>query len=285
MTYDTIKAPAKINLYLHLTGKDRFNYHILDTLVCFLPDLHDNITVKEINSSNHIIETTGLWHNHVTGTNILEKVLTQIADILQKKRFHITVEKNIPVGAGLGGGSSNAAYLLNYLMNKYNLPISKTQKIQIYSKIGADVPLFTYKNALYAMGIGDIIRPTTSFPKDLFALIVFPKYFLSTKDIYNNYSADFAGYIRHNYKLDIKSLLALLKHTKNDLYRSSLDFLLELSNIINNIESLDGCLFSRMSGSGSSCFGIFQDQNMLKLAKSKLEKMMPNFFITQSRIE
>ena len=285
MTYDTIKSPAKINLYLHITGKDRFNYHILDTLVCFLPDLHDNITVKEVNSSNHIIETTGPWQNHVTGTNILEKVLIQLADILQKKRFHITVEKNIPIGAGLGGGSSNAAYLINYLINKYNLPISKTQKIQICSKIGADVPLFTYTNALYAMGIGDIIRPTTAFPKDLFALIVFPKSLLSTKDIYNNYRTNFVDHIKHNYKLDIKSLLALLKHTKNDLYRSSLDFLPKLSNIITDIESLDGCLFSRMSGSGSSCFGIFQDQNTLKLAKSKLDKMMPNFFITQSRIQ
>ena len=285
MIQNKIKSPAKINLYLHLTDQDHFNYHTIDTLVCFLPDLYDEITIKETNNNSHIIETIGPWQHFVNGQNIVENVLQKINHLLQQKTFHITIKKNIPVGAGLGGGSSNAAYLLNHLIDRCQLSLSQTEKLKICSEIGADVSMFNYKNALYAMGIGNIIFPTISFPDKLFVLLVYPKHSLSTKNIYNNYSSQFSKHITHDYKLDIKTLLKLLKQTKNDLYLSSLDFLPELSNIIKTINSLDGCLFARMSGSGSSCFGIFHDQNMLQLARSKLGKKMPDFFITQSRIQ
>ena len=72
MKQGRIKSPAKVNLYLHITGKDKFNYHLLDTLVCFLPDLYDTIDIKETNSNKHIIEIQGQWMKDVRGNNILE---------------------------------------------------------------------------------------------------------------------------------------------------------------------------------------------------------------------
>ena len=284
MLQESIKSPAKLNLYLHITGKDRFGYHLLDTLVCFLPDLHDVLTIREITNKNHIFETTGIWASLVTN-NILASVLELLNPILDSRKFHIQLKKNIPVGAGLGGGSSNAYFLLHFLITKYQLNISKTNRLELCSKLGADVSLFEHKTALYAMGIGNVITPLLSFPKNIYALIVYPNKCLTTKDVFQNYNANYEEYVLHNYNLDIKTLLNILNNTKNALYLSSLDFIPELATILGDLTNLKGCLLARMSGSGSVSFGLFASIKEIAEAELKFKNQHPNFFITKSRIQ
>jgi 4-diphosphocytidyl-2-C-methyl-D-erythritol kinase len=279
-----IKTPAKINLYLHITGRDNRGYHLLDTLVCFLPNLSDTIMVSTTDHKNHIVETRGLWKEYIKGPNIIEAVLNKFAMFLNTK-FHIILEKNIPIGAGLGGGSGNAAYLLLYLLKHYQINISDSAISQMLLDLGSDVPMFQYRKALYASGTGNIISPLKSFPNDIFALLVYPKELLDTKTVYQQYNSQFATAIKHNYSPDLNELIALLKNSNNALYSSSVKLLPELNNIIKRIDSLDGCILARMSGSGSTSFGLFSDQNKLELAEITLKKEWPEFFITTSRIE
>ena len=284
MRIDTIKSPAKINLYLHITGKDKFGYHLLDTLVSFLPDLYDVITLKEHHENVHKIETQGKWKDLVTTPNILEKALHTLDPFLKNKKFYISLKKNIPVGAGLGGGSCNAAYLINHLITKCKLNITETEKQNIFSSIGADVAMFNRSKALYAMGIGDVLLPVTKFPQNLFALIVYPNKLFATELIYKNFVLASKEAIVHKYNLDQKTLLSLLNNTNNCLYKSSLDFMPELAKIISTISDLKGCLTARMSGSGSACFGIFDNLNELKFAESLLKETYNAFYITTSRM-
>lgn len=283
MKQTTIKTPAKVNLFLHITGKDKRNYHLLDTLVCFLPDLSDTITIKETDQRNHVIKTTGLWQKHIKGQNIIERALNSISHLLDTK-FDISLEKNIPVGAGLGGGSSNAAHIILHILRKYKIKTSEQDIWEILSKLGSDVPMFQYNKALYALGTGDIIRPLQTFPDNVFVLLVYPQKPLETEKVYKNYHAELTRSIKHNYAPNIHELIGLLQHAKNDLYQSSLELLPELHDILKHITSLDGCIIARMSGSGSSSFGLFLDQNKLNLAEIYLKEKLPNFFITKSRV-
>jgi 4-diphosphocytidyl-2-C-methyl-D-erythritol kinase len=283
MKKQIIKTPAKINLYLHITGKDRCGYHLLDTLVCFLPDLSDTITIKEIDHANHVIDISGPWKEQIKGPNIIESALNKVSHLI-KTKFHINLEKNIPVGAGLGGGSGNAAYILLHILRQYKIQISQHDVLQILLALGSDVPMFQYNQALYALGTGEIIYPCKSFPDNLFALLVYPQKPLETKKVYENYNAEFTQTIKHNYGPNIHELIALLQHSNNDLYQSSVELLPELQNILLDIESLDGCIIARMSGSGSASFGLFTDQNKLNLAEIFLKEKLPNFFITKSRV-
>ncbi|MBP9792220.1 MAG: 4-(cytidine 5'-diphospho)-2-C-methyl-D-erythritol kinase [Rickettsiales bacterium] len=283
MKKQIIKTPAKINLYLHVTGKDRRGYHLLDTLVCFLPDLSDTITIKEIDQNNHIIDISGPWKEQLKGPNIIEATLSKISHLLETK-FHINLEKNILVGAGLGGGSSNAAHILLHILRQYKIKMSEQDVLQILSALGSDVPMFHYNKALYALGTGEVIFPLESFPDNLFALLVYPKKPLETKKVYENYNAEFTQTLKHNYRPDIHELIALLQRSKNDLYQSSIELLPELENILLYIKSLEGCIIARMSGSGSASFGLFTDQNKLNLAERFLKEKLPNFFITKSKV-
>ena len=94
MKKNSLRTPAKINLYLHITGKNQSNYHLLDSLICFLPDLYDTITIEETQEQKHIIQVTGLWSKEVIEPNIIEKTLAKISPFLNKN-FHIILEKNI----------------------------------------------------------------------------------------------------------------------------------------------------------------------------------------------
>lgn len=280
----SIRTPAKINLYLHITGKTQSNYHLLDSLVCFLPDLYDTITIEETEEPKHVIEVKGLWSKEVTGQNIIEKTLEEISPFLNK-RFHIILEKNIPVGAGLGGGSGNAAFLFLHILDKYKITLSEKEILPILSELGSDVPLFKYNKALFALGTGNVIRPIQTFPQGLGVLIVYPNKMLNTKIVYETLSLKPRNNIKHHYCPSISELLELLKTSDNDLYSSSKKLLPELDNILEKLVSLEGCVLARMSGSGSASFGLFINQNKLDLAEVVLRKMLPSFFITKSRIE
>ena len=181
-----MKSFAKLNLFLHVVSK-RGSYHEIESLAVFLPDLSDEIKIKKAKENETIFVGP-----HSAGISLESNTVKKVLDLASQSildKFSVTITKNIPQGAGLGGGSSNAACVLKYLSKKYSLSAEITNKIAI--KVGADVPMFMYGRAACIGGIGEQILPLqTKLPK-LFAVVVYPDKPINTAQVYGLGGFDF----------------------------------------------------------------------------------------------
>ena len=180
-----IKSFCKINLSLNVIKRLNNGYHNIKSLITFCK-LHDIITVSTISSSNDKISFSGKFKK---GINQKSNTVVKVLDFLRKekflrnKRFKINIQKNIPHGSGLGGGSSNAADLLNFFKSKMKLKLNKTKITKIANQIGFDVAINLEKKNTFLTGKKDeILRLNQKFGLNL--LVVYPNLICSTKKIY-----------------------------------------------------------------------------------------------------
>ena len=183
----TIKSPAKINLWLRISGKRSDGLHLLETR--FLPlQLHDTITLtKKISNSG---TTCSISDPTIPsdGSNLAFRALTALAEIASVKvpDAHIHIEKRIPSGAGMGGGSSNAAAVLRNASEIFpELAVSPEARHKIAAQLGADVPFFLHSTPQDATGIGDVLTPA-EFPHRLSLLLIKPAFGVSTPWAYRS---------------------------------------------------------------------------------------------------
>jgi len=141
MKTDELKSFAKINLALHVTGK-LTNLHKIESVIKFI-DLHDTISIKEINKNKHKVSFIGNFSKNIKKDNTVNKLfdILEKKKILNHKKFQVRIKKNIPQKAGLGGGSMNAATILNFLIKKNFIKINQKKVLQITKLIGSDVIL------------------------------------------------------------------------------------------------------------------------------------------------
>lgn len=199
MSSITVQSPAKINLFLHITGKRADGYHNLQT-VFRLIDMYDTLTFTITNQPNlgklPIILTTNNAITDNPNDNLIMKAGLALLDFAKQQRnvdesfiqqlsvIHIDLQKHIPMGAGLGGGSSNCATTLKKLNEIWQLNFSSEQLQQIGAKLGADVPIFIVGQDAIAEGIGEILTPI-DLPKQRF-LLVMPNVHINTKQLFEN---------------------------------------------------------------------------------------------------
>jgi 4-diphosphocytidyl-2-C-methyl-D-erythritol kinase len=252
-------------------------YHAVDGLVMFVKDLYDELIVEESHEDELVIE--GKFREQLIGPNILDKVLAEFS-FARTDKFKITLIKNIPIAAGLGGGSSNAFELIWFLIKKYNLHLTEKEIIELCLKIGADVPMFYYKQAAYISGVGEVMS-LAKVPK-VWVVIVYPKILLLSRDIYNMGFKRYKQQMPHQSFADVSSFISYLSNTTNDLFENAVPIAPMLTEVIDAIRSIDGCQLVRMSGSGSSCFGIFTQAKEASDAAQTLSKMLPEYFICSS---
>ena len=262
-----ILSPAKINLFLQVTGKRPDGYHELFSLMCCL-DLFDTIMLQfggdkiVIESSNSLIPLD-------------ESNITHQAAALFLKSLKITagltirIEKSIPVAAGLGGGSSNAASVLAGLNRHYGFPFSRSELMSMGLEIGADVPFFLFQKPALASGIGEKLE---AYQKTLpfRVLLLNPGVEVHTAEVYQN--------------LNLRLTKCKKIITKPSLKQSGFDASLHLCNDLENvtidkypeIESLKkqllkhGALGALMSGSGPTVFGLFSDPHKAEEARQAI---------------
>jgi len=177
-----IKAPAKINRFLHIVGQRKDGYHLLQSVFQLL-DLHDDIYLTA--------STDGLVHRPKGAANVPpEEDLVVLAAKLLQEYTHtnqgctIQVEKHIPMGAGLGGGSSDAAATLWGLNELWNLQLSRQELMNLGVKLGADVPFFLFGQNAFVEGIGELLKPI-NLPESCF-LLVYPKVHIPTVDVFKD---------------------------------------------------------------------------------------------------
>ena len=277
-------AFAKVNLTLRILSKLKYGYHRIQSFIIFL-NLKDEIQLTESDLKNDKIIFKGKFSR---GINKKSNTISKLLKILRAKGFlknvffKVIIEKNIPQGSGLGGGSSDAASVLNILKKKYYLKISKKKMIDVASQVGSDVPFcIDYFKKIINSSNKKFVRPRINLR--FFLLLVYPNFKNSTRKIYklNNLFSRPNSQLTEKYLKN--NLINILKNDQNDLQTIVEKKNKKIKDLIYQLSIQKNCLFSRMSGSGSTCYGVFQNLRSAKRAKKMLKKYYPNYWSVVSK--
>jgi len=280
-----IRSYCKINLSLRVLKKLNSGYHNIISLITFC-DLHDVISISKIRNLKDKINFTGKFKK---GINEKSNTITEVLNLLRNKKllenqaFKINIKKNIPHGSGLGGGSSNAANLLNYCNLKMKLKLNKNKIKKLASQIGSDVPVNLERKNTFLTGKKDkILRFSQKFKLNL--LIVYPNLICSTKKIYQkNKKISFSKRQPSFSAISNKKLINFLKSEHNDLEKTVIKIYPKVKKIIDYIKSQKGCYFSRITGSGSACIGIFSNMKNAIYAQKLIKLKYPKYWCAVSK--
>jgi len=249
---------AKINIGLHVTEKRPDGYHNLETL--FYPTkLYDVIEILENKSGNepYVWSSSGIQIDGNANDNLCIKALNLLKKDFNIPPVKIHLHKVIPFGAGLGGGSADAAFTLTTLNEMFDLKLSTESLIDYASKIGADCAFFILNKPCIATGIGDILKPIDLSLKDKYLLLVKPEIHISTPEAYSGVKPKFP-----NEKLEdiLKQPLDSWKTTVvNDFEASVFPNHPKIKEIKDKMYSA-GAIYASMTGSGAAVFGIFENK-------------------------
>jgi len=264
-----IHSPAKINLFLKITGKRPDGYHDLITLMCCI-DLYDTISIAFNTKKISVICNNPKIPEDKT--NIAHSAATLFLKSLNKQEcVEICITKNIPVGAGLGGGSSNAASVLLGLNHYYGSPFSQEELMSMGQSIGADVPFFIFKKPAIASGIGENLEAYEGLtPYKI--LLIYPGFSVSTTKVYNNFNLGLTKIKKkHNFHLSKNQEFNIKYHLYNDLEKVTASW---YPDIIAVKEALlrHGARGALMTGSGPTIFGLFSNTEKAQSANYSLSK-------------
>jgi 4-diphosphocytidyl-2-C-methyl-D-erythritol kinase len=259
------KSFAKLNLYLNIIGKRADGYHLLDSLFALI-DLHDVLRIERKGEGVKFNFTSPNNIDVPLADNIILKAVQLFCDKynITDVGLEIHLTKNIPVGAGLGGGSSNAASSLLMLYELYQIEPIRADILEIALKLGADVPFFCAAKSAFVGGIGEIVDFTPDF-ETVPCVLIMPDMHVSTVEIYKNYNQAFSEAEDHfEEALSAQQMIDYLKDKHNDLEDIAIDLFPQIGDVLSHLVSQTKAQITRMSGSGSACFALFstiEEQN------------------------
>lgn len=260
---------AKINLNLRIVGHDG-NFHLLQSYFYPIHSLVDNIQISIADLDQVIIKRES-YIPEFTDTIISKTIRAMRSQLNFKDCFNVKLHKRIPLGGGLGGGSGNAAAMINAIDQLLGLGLSLDEKCQIGKTIGADVSFFLYNKPCIVEGFGEVITPIQD-EQNHHILIVVPDFGCSTQEVfklYRNSGKEFSGKLSHQELTE--------KICYNDLTGYACMYNPKIVDILSAIANCKGCSGSTISGTGATCFGIFESVKDLKNANNTLRSLYPNF--------
>jgi len=279
-----VLAPAKINLFLEV-GEKKEKFHPIVSLITPI-SFSDIVEIEKSKKTEIIFHSK--WEIPVDNT--VKKTL----DLLETKfktdiPVKIDIWKRIPPGSGLGGGSSNAAVVLENVIQMFNLDISEKEMLKIALNIGSDVPFFIYKNLSIVSGYGEIVKPVKNYIPTYYFLLLVPPIRISTKDVYEQLDKkrEF-GNLTNGLK-KIKILVGLLREREfekaesimyNRLEKPCFEIWEEGKEVMKEIEKMSGRKFF-LSGSGGSLFSIFREKREAETIKLGDVAVGWDFFIIE----
>ena len=258
----SLLSPAKLNLFLHITGRRADGYHELQTLFRLL-DWGDHMYFSANNSGE--ITLGGSELNIPPAQNLIVRAALALPRLDGRQGAHVELHKRIPEGGGLGGGSSNAATTLLALNQLWELGLSTTQLQQLGAQLGADVPVFTAGHTAWAEGIGEILRPV-NLP-DSWYLVIAPQCHVSTAEIFSNEQLT-----RNTSPIKIAAFFE--GHSRNDCQNLVRNLYPEVDNAL---KWLDNFGEAKLTGTGACVFASFPDEHPARLALGLLPDSMTGF--------
>jgi 4-diphosphocytidyl-2-C-methyl-D-erythritol kinase len=279
-----LMARAKINLFLHVGDRRADGFHPLQSLAVF-PDFGDLLVAKEADGLS--LALAGPFAPALSeGDNLVLKAARALAERAGRQpHAALTLTKNLPVASGIGGGSADAAAALCALASLWRLDMGENALCEIGARLGSDIPVCISSRPAFMEGRGEILSPITLLPP-LPLLLVNPGVAVPTKDVFAALS-DRRG---TEMKLpargfgDLADLLRFLETTGNDLEMPAIGLQPVIGEVLNALKSLPGALFTRMSGSGATCFALLSDDDGCARAAAMLKEKNPGWWVQPASV-
>ena len=270
-----LSSYAKINLSLKINSKRKDNLHEIQSYFCLI-NLVDKIELYKVKKKKDTIIFKGPFSKLVNKKN---NSVANILKFLRKLRlisnyYSVTINKNIPVFAGLGGGTGNAVSILKFLLKGKlkKMVLKKAENI-----IGTDLRLFFYEQGF----LRNLTNISNLKKKELFFILIKPNLRCSSKEVYSKVQKYSKKKLLIKRKINTKSkFINFLSQENNDLQSIVVKKYPLINKVLLAIKNEKGCCFSRMTGSGSVCYGLFKDQIMAKKALNKLKSKFPKFWFS-----
>lgn len=269
----TVAAPAKVNLYLHVVGRRADGYHLLDSLVAFTA-LGDTVSVRRAAGLGLTVDGPFAGAPALVGENIVLRAAQALADRLGRDAdVAIRLTKRLPVAAGIGGGSADAAATLVALCRLWNVGDDAVDLPAIGQVLGADVPVCLVGRPTLMAGIGEDLRPAPALPPAALVLVN-PGLPLSTPAVFQARAGAFSAPGRFGLGPPLAGgeLVARLAACGNDLAAPARRLCPAIGEVLATLAPLPGCRLARMSGSGPTCFGLFDDLAAAVAAARRVER-------------
>jgi len=272
------RAPAKINLALHVTGRRDDGYHLLDTLVVFTKLGDEVLLATPDGLTNDRLDISGPFSDELTNdrSNLILKAVAHLRAVLISQNLeapavHIELTKNLPVSSGIGGGSADAAATLRGLSKLWVFNQSEIIS-DLAGRLGADVPMCLRNHTLRARGIGDEIEVLIG-GRDFHLLLVNPRVSIATMDIFNALNC------KNNTTMNSADILGIqtLSEHRNDLQEPAISHSPIIQKVLDEMAVLPEVQLCRMSGSGATCFGIFETVEAARIAEQMLRNNYPDW--------
>lgn len=264
---------AKINLGLNIVSKRADGYHNIETVFYPVP-IQD--ALEAVAAETFSFNQTGILVDGPAESNLVVKAIRQLEAKYSVPPMEVHLLKAIPFGAGLGGGSADAAFMLKLINNMYQLNLSDDELEEEASAIGADCPFFIRNQAVFASGTGNLFEPINLSLDGYYLCLVKPEVAVSTREAYAMVSpkqpeislkeiikmpvAEWKNYMVNDFEKSVFPKFPIIENIKKQLYQ-------------------EGALYAAMSGSGSSVFGIFE-----KATDIKKNNLFPDCFIWEGKI-
>ncbi len=273
MTKITVHAPVKLNLYLQIVGRLSDGYHEVDSLIGFT-DFGDQIAVEKADRFEIVAEGEFADELPEKDDNL---VIRAVRALRQESGFvggaRITLNKTIPLAAGVGGGSADAAAAMWAVSRLWELDTqNKVDLFKIGSDLGSDVPACLYRRPCFASGTGRDLMAAPVLP-EAGILLVNPGIKLATASVFKARKGGFTpdgSNLQANLE-KVPLLVSFLKNRTNDLTDAAVKLCPAVEDVLYALEQAPGCRLARMSGSGATCFGIFDDRAAAELAATMID--------------
>ena len=280
----SVAAPAKLNLYLHVTGRRGDGFHLLDSLVCFAA-VHDTVIVEPADRIQLAVTGRRSGQLGPEADNLVIRAAQLLADRAGRQAgADITLIKRLPVAAGIGGGSADAAAALHGLAALWQVTPDPALMMEIAGRLGADVPVCLHGQAAYIGGIGEEIDEAPDLPRAPL-LLVNPGLPLPTPEVFGARTGPFGSADRFaEVPADAAALAQRLAERRNDLTAAAESLQPAISNCLTAIANRPGVLLARMSGSGATCFGLFDNPADCQAAAAHFAAVNPQWWVSATEL-
>ncbi|MEE2997440.1 MAG: 4-(cytidine 5'-diphospho)-2-C-methyl-D-erythritol kinase [Pseudomonadota bacterium] len=273
-----LEAPAKINLYLCVTGRRADGYHLLDSLVTFTK-LGDRLIAEPADRLTLRIE--GPFSGNLKGCEE-DNIVLRAARALQgafgiREGATVTLEKNLPISSGIGGGSADAAAALRILTKLWRIKTNDAELSRIGLLIGADIPVCIAGVTCHMSGMGETVLPADPLPT-CGIVIVNGAEAVSTPAVFAGRKGPYTTCMAWEAPINFDEFVSQLQLLANDLMDSARTVSPLIADVLGELKKAEGCALARMSGSGGTCFGLFADQSGAEKAAGDIRNANPQWW-------
>jgi 4-diphosphocytidyl-2-C-methyl-D-erythritol kinase len=275
----SLPAPAKLNLYLHVTGKCTDGYHLLDSLVAFA-GIYDTVDISPADRLSLVVDGPFAEGLPATDDNLVLKAARRLARAAGVSAgAAIRLDKRLPVASGIGGGSADAAATLIGLARLWNVDAGRVGLDGLALELGADVPVCLKGYAAFVGGIGEDIRRAPALPP-AWLVLVNPGERLETRAVFQARRGEFSGSGRFDESPATAAVLAgMLASSRNDLTEAALGLAPVVGEALAALDASAGVLLARMSGSGATCFGLYAEAGQALAAQALIGRDHPRWWV------